>query len=289
MAMRETRVEDGSEATMHAGPLGSTIHVLRADAGTIAELAAIDWNSSFRRVCLDPVGGLIVLMTPSRLHEELATMLDHIVDIAASTLGRAVKGLLASRLREPGAPPGTGLEPDCAFYVGERARAYQAALAAGRDAADAFFAQTPPDLVVEVEITNAARGKIARYADLGVRELWLFRARDGEDNPEVDFLALRARAAPRPLAASNVLGNLTPADVREAVTGMRRSLTRDERTEAVARIVRRRRRASVRVREERVPYSARIEDRPPDEAKRLHRPGRAAGRRLNPALRGTSA
>ena len=130
---------------MHAGPLGSTIHVMRADAGTIAELAAIDWTRSFRRVCLDPVGGLIVLMTPSRLHEELATMLDHIVDIAASTLGRAVKGLLASRLREPGAPPGTGLEPDCAFYVGERARAYQAALAEGRDAADAFFAQTPPD------------------------------------------------------------------------------------------------------------------------------------------------
>ncbi len=27
---------------MHTGPLGSTIHVLRADAGTIAELAAID-------------------------------------------------------------------------------------------------------------------------------------------------------------------------------------------------------------------------------------------------------
>ena len=30
--------------TTHEGPLGSTIHVLRADAGTIAELAAIDWN-----------------------------------------------------------------------------------------------------------------------------------------------------------------------------------------------------------------------------------------------------
>lgn len=61
---------------------------------------------------------------------------------------------------------------------------------------------------------------------------------------------------PRPLAASNVLGGLTPADVREAVAGMRLALTRDERTEAVARIVRRRRRASVRVGEEAAPYSA---------------------------------
>ena len=124
-----------------------------------------------------------------------------------------------------------------------------------------------------------------RYADLGVRELWLFRPRDGEDNPEVDFLALRARAAPRRLAASDVLGGLTPADVREAVNGMRRSLTRDERTEAVARIVRRRRRASVWVREESAPYAARVHDEPAAAAEAAARP--EPGRRpLRPALRG---
>ena len=247
----------GGEATMQTGPLGSTIHVLRADAGTIAELASVDWNRRFRRVCLDPVSGLIVLMTPSRLHEELTTILDDLVDIAASTLSGAVKRLLASRLREPGAPPGAGIEPDCAFYVGENARAYREALAAGEDAADAFFEKTPPDLVVEIEITSAAQGKIARYADLGVRELWLFRPRKGESNPALDFLALRPRANPRPLAVSNVLDRLTPADVREAVHRMRRSLTRDERTETVAGIVRRRQRSSVRVREEGAPYSER--------------------------------
>ena len=31
-----------SAGTSHVGPLGSTVHVLRADAGTIAELAAIE-------------------------------------------------------------------------------------------------------------------------------------------------------------------------------------------------------------------------------------------------------
>ena len=41
--------------TMHTGALGSVIHVLRADAETVAELAAVDWNRHFRRVCLDPV------------------------------------------------------------------------------------------------------------------------------------------------------------------------------------------------------------------------------------------
>ena len=51
-------------ATMHTGPLGSTIHVLRADAETVAALAAVDWNRHFRRVWLDPVQGIITLMAP---------------------------------------------------------------------------------------------------------------------------------------------------------------------------------------------------------------------------------
>ena len=57
-------------ATMHTGPLGSAIRVLRADAGAIAEPAAIDRNRRFRRIRLGPVRGSITLMTPSRLHCE---------------------------------------------------------------------------------------------------------------------------------------------------------------------------------------------------------------------------
>ena len=51
-------------ATMHTGSLGSTTHAIRADADTVAELAAIDWSRHFRPVCLDPVRGLITLMSP---------------------------------------------------------------------------------------------------------------------------------------------------------------------------------------------------------------------------------
>ena len=107
--------------TRHVGPLGSTIHVLRADAGTVAALAAVDWNRHFRRVCLDPVRGLITLMSPSHLHEDLARIFDDIVDIAADTLRRASSDVRSTRLRRRDEPPGTGMEPDCAFYVGERA------------------------------------------------------------------------------------------------------------------------------------------------------------------------
>ena len=250
-------VETERQATTRTGPLGSTIHVIRADPETVVALAAIDWNQAFPRVCLDPIRGVITLMAPSRLHDELASALDHVVDVAASALTGAVKGLLSARLREPDSPPGTGLEPDCAFHVGPKARAYRQALAVGKEAADAFFDQNAPDLVVEVEITNADESKIERYAELGVRELWLLQDPEGSGTPRADFLTLRPRTAPRRLASSAVLRGLTPDDICEAIVGVRLGVNRDERTEAVARIVRRRQRASVRVREADTPYAAR--------------------------------
>ena len=244
------------DTTTHTGPLGSTIHLLRADAATVIALAAIDWNRWFTRVTLDPVRGLITLMTPSRLHENLAEILLHVVDAAGSVVTGASKGLLSTRLRGPGEPPGTGMEPDCAFYVGARARGYQAALIEGEAAADAFLERTAPDLVVEVEITSADEGKIARYGELGVQELWRLHGRKGTRDLRVDFLALRPGATPRPTPASALLGGLTENDVCEAVDGVRFGMTPQERIDAVTRIVRRRQRASVRVREADAPYAA---------------------------------
>ena len=254
---RDSRLASDAAATMHTGPLGSTMHVLRADAGTITELAAIDWNRWFPRVCLDPVAGLITLMTPSRLHEDLGEIFAHIVHAAGGALTGASKDLRHTRLRGRDDPPGTGMEPDCAFYLGDRARAYRDALVEGEAAADAFLERTPLDLVVEAEITNLDESKIGRYAELGVRELWRLYGRKGTRELRVEFLALQSGATPRPLPASQVLGGLTPDDVREAVDGVRLSASLDERTEAVARIVGRRRRTSVRVREEEAPYAAR--------------------------------
>ena len=243
--------------TMHVGPLGSTVHVLRADADTVAALAAIDWNRHFGRVWLDPVRGLITLMSPSHLHEDLTKIADHIVEAAADVLGRTSKGILSTRLRREGEPPGTGMEPDCAFYVGDRADAFRAAVAQGEEAAEAFLRHTGPDLVVEVEITSADEGKMERYGQMGVRELWRLRGRRGTRELDADFLALTPDGPPRLLATSEVLEGLAPVDVCDAVEPVRSGRTLAERTAAVARIVRRRRARSVRVREEDPPeYTA---------------------------------
>ena len=242
--------------TTITGPLGSTIHVLRADAGTVGELAAIDWNRYFPQVCLDPVRGLITLMSPSHLHDDLSEILGHIVDAAGSIIAGTTKGIRSTRLRGQDEPPGTGMEPDCAFYIGERARQYYAARSEGIAALDAFVEHTAPDLVIEVEITHVDKGKSERYGEIGVRELWRLHGRKGSPVLRVDFLALSPGNAPRHLDASVVLERLTPADICEAVEGVGAGQTRTERTVAVARIVHRRQRASVRVREEETPYSA---------------------------------
>ena len=243
-------------ATMIEGPLGSTFHVLRADAETVAALAAVDWNRHFRRVSLDPVRGLVTVMLPSFLHDNLAGIVEGIVDIASDTLRRAAFATRTTRLRRRGDPPNTGLEPDCAFYVGERAERFRAAVAEGVAAAEAFIEEIWPDLVIEVEVTSADEGKIERYAEMGVRELWRLHGRKGTKELRAEFLALRPDRPPRVLAASEVLGGLTPADVCEAVEPVRTSPSLAERIEVVARVVRRRQRSSLRVREEAAPYTA---------------------------------
>ena len=248
--------------TAFVGPLGSTIHRLRADPETVAAVAGLDWNESFRRVCLDPVRGVITLMAPSRLHEDLTAGFEDLVDAAADLLHRAAKRLRQTRLRGPGDPPGTGLEPDCAFYVGDTALSYSAALAEGASSADAFLEENAPDLVVEVEITHADRGKIERYRDLVVREFWRIEGRTGDRVVHrARFFALGRGVAPRAIEASEVLPGLTPEDMCEAVESVRQSVGLLDRRQAVARIVRRRQQASFRVREEGPGYEVRRTER----------------------------
>ena len=243
-------------ATMHTGSLGSTFHILHADPETVTALAAIDWNRYFRRVCLDPAHGLITLMSPSFPHEDFTEFLNDIVEIAGEKLAGSVRRLRSTRLRRQGDPPGTGMEPDCAFYLGERAKDFRTAYAEGVEAAETFIERTAPDLVVEVEITNVDASKTERYAELGVRELWRLRSHKKSWEFQAEFLALRPGTAPRRLDASEVLAGLTPDDVCEAVEGARNGETRDDRTKAVERIVQHRRDDMVRVREEAAAYSS---------------------------------
>ena len=241
-------------ATRFVGPLGSTIVLLRADAATVAAVAGLDWNRWFGRVWLDPLRGVISLMSPSLLHAELTKAFESIVEGSAETLALAASGLRHTRLRRSKEPPGTGVESDVAFYLGKRARAYWAALDEGIAAADAFVERTGPDLVVEVEVTHADAGKVERYRDLGVREFWRVGGSRSRKEVEVAFLSLAAESGLKPIEASLLLPGLLPVDVCEAVEAVLRSRTPSDRGRVVARIVRRRQQQGLRVSEGRAEY-----------------------------------
>ena len=100
---REIRIVN-PDPTSLTGPLGSTVHVLQADADTVAALAAVDWNRHFRRVCLDPARGLITLTSPSRLHEDLTTMFGDIRGTLLPSTARVGDGCLTQANHPPGNP-----------------------------------------------------------------------------------------------------------------------------------------------------------------------------------------
>ena len=217
-------------ATMHVGPLGSAIHVLRARRRHRRRARRHRLDPAFRpglaRPRARPHRPDVPFVSPRRSRGDLWRHRRH-------RGGHAPADVKGAPLHPPSPardPPGTGLEPDCAFYVGERAERFLAVLEENYAAAEAFIEHTGPDLVVEVEITSVVEAKIERYAELGVRELWRLKARRDSRAVEVDFLALRADGPPRVLAASEVLDGLTPADVCNAVEPVRCSRTFAERT-----------------------------------------------------------
>ena len=113
--------------TTVTGPLDFTVHNLQAEPETVAALAAIDWNRRLHRACLDPVRGLVTLISPARLHEELSAMFGDIVEVATDTLRGAGRGIGFTRLRGGGDLPDPAMEPECAFHAGGRARAHSRA------------------------------------------------------------------------------------------------------------------------------------------------------------------
>jgi Uma2 family endonuclease len=105
-----------------------------------------------------------------------------------------------------------GVEPDSSFYVQNEERVR------GRSQIDPAV-DPPPDLVIEIEITQLAIPKLPIYAEFGIREVWRF---DGE---RVGMLQL-AGGQYRPVDSSEALPLLTAETVTEFMrlsTSLRRT------------------------------------------------------------------
>ena len=191
------------------GPMGSEfrrISGLTPD-GVLDRVRDMDRKGIGRRIMADAIRGIVTWMSPSSSHEVLGVAADDVIRISCELLGIQNRSMRGTRWRLPDGRPQTGLEADAAFYIGESARAWISVWKKGRRAVEEFEARTPPDLVVEVEITHFDRGKARRYRDLGVRELWQV-ARKDDDMPNAAVTDLQAEGHPRELNGSRVLSGL---------------------------------------------------------------------------------
>ena len=195
------------------GPLGSEFFHLKVPPDMFPDFARLDWNTIGKRVMIDPTGGIISWMSPAEAHSITVRTTDRIVERSADFLKWHVVPVGDNRWRPPPDKAAFRVEADSSYYIGKTAIDYYAAIRDVEDETAAekkFCRQNPPDLVVEVEVTNRDAGKPAKYKTLGVREMWQVKARSskGPFQPEVVMLDLQAEGGPQPIAQSMVLPGL---------------------------------------------------------------------------------
>ena len=183
----------GGPVVRGRGDLGSEYEAYRMPGEQVARLAGMLDNvrHGWRRAYLDATRGFILFMAPSRSHETTGGGLDRIMGALCDAAGLPHEPLKSTRLRLPDDPPNTGPEPDCAFYLGEKALAFEQSMVdGGGTAADRFVVDNPPDLVVEVESTFLDPAKTAKYHELGVGEIWRTKGDVADRSVTVTMLAL---------------------------------------------------------------------------------------------------
>ncbi len=197
------------------GSMGSRFTLYRFVPEEIPRLAKLDWNSIGRRVFIDAAHGLIALMSPSPEHEEYARGIDRTVQDLCRALGLRIATLGSTRWRRPEDPENSGAEPDACFYMGRAAERRELARRQGGEALAAFYRDTPPDLVIEVERSRGDADKPAFYRRLGAAEMW--RLDIAGNRREALMLDLQAAGGPETLAASRLLEPASPAFLLEAL------------------------------------------------------------------------
>ena len=109
--------------------------------------------------------GWLEIMSPLPEHGRFAEVVQDIAREITRELGVKLEAYGSMTIRS--AWQAQGAEPDTCFYV------QNAAHIIGKRSLD-FDTDPPPDIVVEIDITNASPSKFPIYAALGVPEIWRY-------------------------------------------------------------------------------------------------------------------
>jgi Uma2 family endonuclease len=154
-----------------------------------------------RNIRLSYDQGRLEIMSISPEHEKPTGMFTHLIQVLTEELALEFISFGSSTLKRQRKQ--RGKEPDDCFYIGDLARIID------KQRLDLDYDE-PPDLAIEVDITNPSINKFSIYAGLGVPELWRY---DGE---EVEFFRLEEDDY-APLHTSDLFPFLTTEAVAEAL------------------------------------------------------------------------
>ena len=112
--------------------------------------------------------GRLDIMSPKREHEFYKKFMGRIVDVIGEQYGLEIEPVGSTTLKLKSLAK--GVEPDESFYVQNAPRVI------GRLELN-LNTDPPPDVVVEIDMTNESLDKFAIYAALGVPEIWRYDGR----------------------------------------------------------------------------------------------------------------
>jgi Uma2 family endonuclease len=108
--------------------------------------------------------GVLEIRMPSDLHEAINRLLARIVGVLAEELDLPLKEFGSVTLNRNDIKKGA--EPDSSFYIQNADRI--------RGNTINISVDPPPDLVVEIDITNSSMRSFAVYQQLGIPEIWRY-------------------------------------------------------------------------------------------------------------------
>jgi Uma2 family endonuclease len=145
--------------------------------------------------------GTLEIMSPLPEHEEYASFIEAVVRLIGEELDLTIEGRGNATWKRRRLAK--GVDPDACFYVANAHRVI------GRRQID-LERDPPPDIVVEIDVTNESLSKFPLYAALAVPEIWRY------DTHAVHFYELAADAY-RESPESRAFAGLTPAMLNAAL------------------------------------------------------------------------
>lgn len=143
---------------------------------TYERLVADHQESSGTRLNFDC--GTLEIVSPSSEHEQLKETIAFLFQLIASELEIDVVAVGSTTFRRKDLRK--GFEPDASFYI-------RNAQAIRKQPQIDLRWDPPPDVVVEIQVTNPAIDKLSIFAAAGVPEVWLYR------DDQVEILGLESK------------------------------------------------------------------------------------------------